>query len=548
MNNKIIRILIISWIIGLCIGCTSSFLDRPPLGELDKDQFIKTEDAGFKLLVNCYNPMAYAWTDQARFDIGDALTDDCAKGGSDAGDRMEITQVSRGNPLPSNVLLTNYWQHRYKHAISACNTLLASVTPEAQLIEVGGALVPQEKKERWIAEGHFLRAMYYFDITMLFGNIPIVDKPLEAVDKGKVVKVSHEEVLGFILADLTAAIESSKLPKASKLPKDEFGRVTHEAALAYRGKVYMWMHEFDKARKDFEAVINSGAYELVDNYELLFSDVELGHKSREAVFISIRDYIPGFNLERTIPPVMDTSRDPTVGGWGGACPTFNLKNEFEDKDPRLVHSIIQHMDRFPKLDGSEETHNNSGYDNFTKMHYRKHYAVLSMRKNGNDLQRTSWSFFHMRYADVLLMYAEALLETGGDKQVIVEILNKIRYRAFVTSSPKDSYAVKRAFDIPESERVTEEVFNSKYKIKITDDLQAAIRHERRVEFAGEGLRLFDLLRWGTFVQTMQSFSKTDEAKYSGAGQNVTTSTWPYPIPQSEIDDIGGSLVQNENYQ
>ena len=531
------------------MSCKSDFLNRPPLGGLDKDQFIKTEDAGFKLLVNCYNPMTSSWDyDEAKFDFGDLLTDDFSKGGSDAGDRSRITEVVRGNPLPSNEMLTTYWKHRYGVAISACNTLLSVVTLDADLIETGGALVPLEKKERWIAEGHFLRAFYYFDLAVIYGNVPIVNKPLEATDKSSVVKASKEEVLEFILQDLDKAISSGRLPRATNLPAVEYGRVTLEAALAFRGKVHLWMHSYEQSREDLKKVIESGAFELVTNYEWLFSDVEKGYKSKEAVFITLRDYIPGFNIGGAVPPIMDASRDPTVGGWGGACPTLDLKGEFERGDTRLVHSIIAHMDQFPKVDGSIETHNNSGYDNYSKLHSRKHYAVLPLRKNGANLLDTSWSFYHIRYADVLLMYAESLLKTGGDKQTIVDILNKIRYRAFVTSSPKDSYAVKRAFDIPESERVTEEIFNSKYKIKISDDLETAIRHERRVEFAGEGMRLFDLLRWGIFVPTMKKFSQTAEGKYTGAGENVTDLTWPYPIPQSEIDDIGGSLVQNENYQ
>ncbi|WP_455627907.1 RagB/SusD family nutrient uptake outer membrane protein, partial [Parabacteroides chinchillae] len=103
------------------------------------------------------------------------------------------------------------------------------------------------------------------------------------------------------------------------------------------------------------------------------------------------------------------------------------------------------------------------------------------------------------------------------------------------------------FNVPDDKKVTEEVFNAKYKVKVSDDLRKAVRHERRVELAGEGLRLYDLLRWGTFVSTMQAFSKTKEGIYSGAGSNVTDKTWPYPIPQAEIDNVGGSLTQNDNY-
>ena len=140
-----------------------------------------------------------------------------------------------------------------------------------------------------------------------------------------------------------------------------------------------------------------------------------------------------------------------------------------------------------------------------------------------------------------------ICETGDNKQLAVDLINQVRYRAFVTTSPTDSFAKYRKFNVTEGQKVTEEIFNSKYKIKVTDDLRKAIRHERRVELACEGRRYTDLLRWGTFVQTMQAFNKTEEGKYSGAGSNVTDKTWPYPIPQNEIDFVGGSLIQNDNY-
>ena len=184
-----------------------------------------------------------------------------------------------------------------------------------------------------------------------------------------------------------------------------------------------------------------------------------------------------------------------------------------------------------------ETHDYSGYDNFPRQHSRKHWIDYSRRPTGN-LQETDWSFYYIRYADVLLMYAECLIETGDNKQLAVDLINQVRYRAFVTTSPTDSFAKYRKFYVTEDQKVTEEIFNSKYKIKVTDDLRKAVRHERRVELACEGRRYTDLLRWGTFVQTMQAFNKTEEGKYSGAGSNVTDKTWPYPIPQNEIDFVG----------
>ncbi|MEG1545348.1 MAG: RagB/SusD family nutrient uptake outer membrane protein, partial [Tannerellaceae bacterium] len=201
---------------ALVMSCSDSFLDRPPLGTLDEQTYLSTEDAGYKLLVKCYTHITDHWNYQdAKFIFGDQLADDCSKGGSDAGDRARITEVTQGRPLATNGMLTDYWTFRYKDAISPCNIFLSKVTPETQLIQTGGAIVAKEVKERWIAEAHFLRAFYYYDLATVFANIPIIKEPLEAVDKATITKADKEEVKKFILEDLAFAIDEPNLPGAA---------------------------------------------------------------------------------------------------------------------------------------------------------------------------------------------------------------------------------------------------------------------------------------------------------------------------------------------
>ncbi|MDR2917955.1 MAG: RagB/SusD family nutrient uptake outer membrane protein [Tannerella sp.] len=532
---------VLSW------SCSSDFLDRPPTGSLDEATYLSTEDAGFKLLVSCYTPIYEQWTYQTmKFDIGDQLSDDFSKGGSDAGDRVVITEVARGNPLSTSSLLFDLWNHRFNMGIGRCNVFLDLVTPETVLIHSGGSFVTQEEKLRWIAEARFLRAFYYYDVLAVFANVPIIDKPLNAADKNTITKSDYADVLKFILGDLDAAISEPNIPSAKSLPQDQLGRITKEAAMAFRARVNMFDKNYDAAKKDLKDVIDSGCYDLIDSYEDLFNSAEKGYKSKEAVFVTLRNYSPPESSGGSVCPQMNLGRG-AVGGWGGACPTNDLVSEYEAGDPRLVHTILASGDIFEKPDGTEEVHDYSGYDNFTLLHSRKQYPDFSRRPTGN-LSQTDWTFYHIRYADVLLMYAECLIETNGDKQEAVDILNKIRYRAFVTTPPADKYAKFRKFNVHENERVNEDKFNAQYKIKITDDLRAAVRHERRVELGGEGLRLFDLIRWGIFVPKMQTFGKTPEGIYTNAGTQVTEKTWPYPIPQKEIDNTEGSLTQNDNYK
>lgn len=530
---------------ALTTSCNSDFLDRPPLGTLDEVTYLSTKDAGYKLLVNCYQPLQDSWNYQdMKFVLGDQLSDDCSKGGSDAGDRVRITEIARGTPMATNQVLSDLWTHRYQTAISACNVFLSLITPESELIDDAGGLVSTETKQRWIAEAQFMRAFYYYDLATIFQNIPLLDKPLEVVDKSTITKSSKEEVMNFILKDLNTAIAEPNLPNAKSLPTSEIGRITKEAAMAFRARVLMFYGNYGEALKDLKAVVESGSYELVDDYEKLFNSATEGYMSKESVFITLRSYIPSYT-GGSVCPQMNVGRG-IAGGWGGECPTKDLVDEYEVGDPRLVHTVLSSGDIFVKNDGSEEVHDYSGYDNFPQQHSRKQYPDFS-RRPLNDLLNTDWTHYHIRYADVLLMYAECLIETDGDKQLAADLINQVRYRAFVTTSLTDSYAKYRKFNLKESDRVTEDTFNAKYKVKASDDLRAAVRHERRIELAGEGLRFYDLIRWGTFVSTMQKFGKTDEGKYSGAGTLVTDKTYPYPIPQSEIDYVGGALTQNDNY-
>lgn len=530
---------------ALTISCNSDFLDRPTLGTLDETTYLSTEDAGYKLLINCYQPILNHWDYQTmKFDVGNQLTDDCSKGGSDAGDRSVITEVTRGNPTATSGMLTNLWNHRYQQAISPCNVFLSLITPETQLIKAGGSLVSKEEKQRWISEAYFMRAFYYFDVAMIFANVPVIDKPLNVVEKESIVKSNKEDVMKFILSDLEKAIAEPNLPSAKTLPVSEMGRITKEAAMAFRARVNLFYGNYDAAKADLKTVVESGCYDLIDNYEDLFNSANDGYMSKEAVFITLRSYIPNYT-GGSVCPQMNVGRAGT-GGWGGECPTNDLVNEYEIGDPRLVHTVLSTGDIFVKKDGTEEVHDYSGYDNYPQQHSRKQYPDWSRRPIG-DLMNTDWTFYHIRYADVLLMYAECLIETGEDKQKAVDLINEVRHRAFVTTLGSDSFAKFRKFNIPADKKVTEEIFNATYKVKLSDDLRKAIRHERRVELGGEGLRLYDLLRWGTFVSTMQAFGQTAEGKYSGAGTHVTDKTWPYPIPQNEIDYVGGALTQNDNY-
>lgn len=543
MKNKIlIGITILS-----CVafsGCNESFLDTTAYGTMDYGTWMNTEGAGSKMIASCYTPMLERFAyQQFKFEFYDCITDDDHKGGSDAADKTRITEIARGNPPATTQLLSLAWNHLYKTAISNCNNFLANVTLDTQVIEDGGSLASEATKARWIAEARFLRAFYYFDLVKIFQNVPIIDKPLNVVDKDKIVKSPMADVIQFIYDDIAAAIAEPNLPSAKSLPVSEMGRVTKECAYAFRARVEMFNHDYAQARDDCKYVMDSGAYELVPNYEDLFNSKEKGYFGKKCIFMTYNSYNPPYSSGSAALRFF-VGRN-TLGGYGGEVPTFDLLNEYEDRDPRKVHTILADGDSFMRTDGTVVTHNYTGYDNYTGLQSRKHWVDYSRQLVQGNYERTDWSYYHIRYADVLLMYAEALIELNQNLQEAADVINQVRYRAFVTTSPIDDYAVNRKFNI--TNPVTAAEFEANYKVKASDDLRKAVRHERRVEFAEEGQRFYDLERWGTFVDVIRAFSKTDEGIYSAKGDNISDKTLPYPIPQDEIDAVGGSLVQNENY-
>ena len=148
----------------------------------------------------------------------------------------------------------------------------------------------------------------------------------------------------------------------------------------------------------------------------------------------------------------------------------------------------------------------------------------------------AWSFHHIRYADVLLLYAEALIRTDGDKTLAVKYINDVRTRAD-NSRNGDKDAVSRVRKIANKHLVP---------VKESDDLLAAVKHERRVELAMEYNRLYDLKRWNCYTETMNAFAVQPYANGRGAAFRKGVNE-VFPIPQSEIDRTGGSIKQNNGY-
>jgi len=537
-------------------ACTKSFLEREPKGALSEKDYFQTDNAAMKLVTNCYGPMLDGWGYTInKVALGDESVDNADGGGSDPGDRPQTIEVGRGRPLASNSLLQEMWNNRYS-GIGKCNLAIEDILNNWENLIAGGGEVSDETKARYIAEIKFLRAWYYFDLIWVFKEVPLVVSTLKP--EIRLPKNTVEELRTQIYKDLDEAINTASFPRSSTLPRADKGRANKDAAYALKARAALFfaglmesnkmtgnaVEEYAIAKNSAEQVVKNGNLSLLPDFQDLYrGDYKVGPYSQESIFPVLRTYIPAIGFGGDAFAIMNVGRN-NVGGYGGNTPTRDLALEFENGDPRKMFTIISDGDVFSTSSGGQEIHNYRGYYNdFNLQHSRKAFVPQQYRIQ-NDLLRSNWGPYWIRYSEVLLVYAEALLKTNASTTDVVKYINEVRKRAFVTTSKIDQPAVSRKFGQGLT-AVSEAEFNATIAVKITDNLLKAIKHERRVELALEGFRLYDLVRWNEYAPTMRAFY----TKYGFAdkGVNAGENSWPFPIPQTEIDRSNGVLVQNSNY-
>lgn len=542
-------------------SCSDSFLDSKQYASINEDGYYNTPDAAFKAVTNCYaNMIPYGDWDYYlnRIEIGSNITDDADAGGSDANDRADTKNIATGRPLTSNGELLNTWTRRFT-GISRCNSAIEGITKATSLVAANGSIVSEETKSRYIAELKFLRAWYYFDLVSTFGSVPLITET--PVPTQLPVKAPIEDLRTQIIKDIDECIADPNLP--INVNASEYGRISKYVAHAFKARVCLFfagLAEKGKITGDAQAdytqalnaakeVYDSHVFSLVADYQNLFrgdyfAGTHAGELAQECIFTILRKYVPGYMDIGYCTAVMYAGRGE-IGGWGGNCPTLDFSQSFDPRDPRKLFSVIESGDIFPNVDGKQIVHTYKGYDNIHLQQSRKAFVPDKFR-NGYSLGdiRSDWTPYYIRYADVILMYAEALLKTGGNKQQVADLINEVRHRAFVSTTKKDDEATFRNAEatlIP----IDDPYFQTNLAVKANDDLLLALKNERRWELGLEGYRFLDLLRWGDYVPVMNAYNA--KQPYANKGKLVTDKSWPFPIPQTEIDIANGALTQNENY-
>jgi len=395
-------------------------------------------------------------------------------------------------------------------------------------------MVPQMTKDdiaEMKAEARFLRAFDYTRKLMCFGGVPLVTTVLEYGEENKIPRSSEDQIAKFILSELDTVSQILPVTRSS----DEYGRVTKGAALALKARLELFRGDFANAEKDSKAIIDLGIYGLYNNYEGLFWEKNQGDVARnKEVLLEVTYQQPTWGSW------IDGLYTVAEGGWNSvnptqsmvdayetkngkaitADPTYNPDMPYQNRDPRFNASII-----YPGLTwngrifnslqpvGPDEYYNSSkGNRSRTGYCLRKYCAPLDQLPNGDPTLGQNLNFIVFRYAEVLLIYAESLIEQGKSLDLAAGAINQVRARVSMPAVTETDQA----------------------------GLRARVRNERRVELAFEGLRWYDMKRWKIGGQVMNG--AVYGVRPGTVDMNTGVVTWSSP---NHIT-VGAERVFNEN--
>jgi hypothetical protein len=400
-------IIIVIFSIGLLSGCEDQLLNQTPRGELTDPSFFETEEHAIQATnatyatLRDYNAHSLPW-----IGMTEVASDDADKGSSTS-DSPEMQAIDNFTFTPTNGLFGGPWDG-YFQGIFRANLAINGI-PNVESIS-------DNISDRLIGENKFLRAYYYFFLVRAYGGVPILLKNKEVGDSFEIPRSSADSVYAQIETDLQDAVEA--LPLKSEYAASEMGRATQGAAQALLAKVHLFQDEYQEAEQLARSVIESGEYSLYPNYNGIFS--REGENSSESVFevqaVALETGEGGSQYSQ----VQGVRGNPNLG-WGFNNPSADLLNAYEAGDPRLGATVMFVHEILP----SEEDVVRDNPNMIDERYNQKSFIPIN-NPGGSD--NGGVNIRRIRYADVLLMAAEAAFQNGneGDARNWV---NQVRQRA-----------------------------------------------------------------------------------------------------------------------
>ena len=476
-------------LLGFSFSSCSDFLEQNPQTDLSENDFYKTADDILSAVNGVYSSLQEGDIYGNLYVFGEIPSDNTRNQLS--GSVTTQNEFDQFYIDTQNSMIANFWKAAYK-VINRTNTVLG---------RIDGIEINTELANRYKLECKFIRALMYFNLVRVYGDVPLVLKEISISESYDILREPKENVYNQIIADLK---EAQDLPVSYSTAED--GRATQGAAKALLANVYMTLHKYAEAETILAEIINSGRYSLLENtpgslnidgYKNVFSPVN--HNSEEGIFeiqFLKGGYGEGSNYANNFAPENSGTNVVAVGGTGGNnIPEMDIYNAYEEGDLRRDFSM--------SLGYYDNRKNNEWVES------RYVCKFMDVPYQNND---ASNNYPVIRYADVILMYAEALNQNGKTAEAC-KYLNMTRRRGFgyqtTETSPVD--------------------------LQTTDKAQFAlmVEQERRVELAFENHRWFDLIRTGRAVEVMKS-----------KGFSLNETNLICPIPQKQID-VNPKLTQND---
>ena len=491
-------------LVAVNIGC-NKFLDTQRQGEYTTENFPYPKGSGpyDTYLFGAYNSLRAYDVHVAGFFLATSVrSDDADKGSTFSDGGVDAISMDNFPVLPNNGIVNGMWNGYYTFIIQ-CNTALDQIANNKDIVATDSL------KLQSAAEARFLRAYCYFNMVRFFGRIPLIDTLL-TVAQTNVPQSSPAAIYVLIENDLAFAV--AHLP-VSWDPKF-VGRATKGAANGILAKVYLTEQKWMQAMTTANAVMTSGQYDLSTPYDKIFG--EEGENSKESVF---EVQATANAAIKTADGVQYTQYQGVRGsgiwnlGYGWNVPNDNLAAAYEAGDPRQARTFLYRSTATTtyKTVYGEAT----GTDWNNPAYNHKVYTNPATRASVGDNSGWWMNIRILRYADVVLMYAEAANEVGQTASAVTA-LNSVRARARGTNPA-----------------VLPDIVSTDQSV-----VREAIRHERRIELVMEHDRFFDLVRWGISQSVLNNAGKPN---FVASRDNLL------PIPQAQIDLSKNVLTQNPGY-
>ncbi|MEM1327069.1 MAG: RagB/SusD family nutrient uptake outer membrane protein [Bacteroidota bacterium] len=482
--------------IGLFGSACEDFLDRQPLDQITTNNFYKNVNEVNLAIIGSYAPLLdIDWTGKGWM-ITEVPSDNSMPGGTDP----DFSPIDNFTVTADNLIVGNYWARHYQ-LITYANTIVDKLS-RSEISEV--ERLPLE------AEAKFLRAVAYFDLVRVFGGVPLITNPPVYGQGLLYPRATVIEVYELIKSDFQFGVDHLPVERSGV----NLGRATKGAALGLLAKAYLTRREYKQAKAVTEAIMELGIYDLLDdykdNFELATSDNNI-ESIFQVQYAGCGPFGTGNPMQAFFAPWgegITKDRD----GWGSHIPTgpnvstpnTTIMDVFEEGDLRKKWTVMTAGEFYPSINPEDGGYTYPTTGASASAGNIKKYVVGSA--SNVCFMSTPQNAHVIRYSDVLLTYAESIMEIEGGISSNPEALaafNAVRTRAGLEP--------------------------------LTQIDKEVMLHERRVEFAFEGHRWFDLLRSGKTIEIM-----------SIHGKNPDLHNLLFPIPSGELQ-INPNLEQNPGY-